>query len=501
MNKHEIQVRQKTDVVLAKSSKLMGLTNKILANRKSLAVAIKQSMWEKHPEMFEAMMFMKKHDILGKYVAMQKNDWLIELFHKVCDIDEFTKSGIWDHFNYFCRSTFSENKMVVENRDLLWENWEELVPSFAIRKGAKVDKEMFYRLLEDEGDEVFTHYYLDKMEFDWDLETMLKYKDRFSYGTCGSVYSAFEWSVEFYEAVKHKDADMILRLSMDGILSYELMEHLKHDLYWGAISGNSEMVWTPQMINTFGHLIDADSFNQAREQQVYNELEFDYISKPMYMGTHYTHKLKEMPKAWELVNWDAVNQSPERWSWTALSLNRTFKWSPQIESLFDIYGRWDFLSSNPQVPWNEPDFMRKFSHKLDRQELSRNEEFKWTKEYLLAHLDKKESSSWGGDSKYLCCFELTRNKAITSNKELFDIAYSMYDGEDSGASELLWGIFTSGGYEGLAKLLDADNVCRSRQERAAKMFAEMYPMTDFTLEDALETLQEINKRSVRKLTD
>ncbi|AXY03069.1 hypothetical protein D1115_19265 [Vibrio alfacsensis] len=492
MSKHEIQVRQKTDIVLAKSSKLMGLTNKILANRKSVAVAIKQGIWEKYPEMFEAMMFMENHDILGHYVAMQKNDWLIDLFHKVGDIEEVTKG---DTYHYFPLSmtTFSENKMVVENRDLLWEHWDKLSPYHALRKGAKVDKEMFYRLLDD-GEPVFEDYYLDLMEFDWDLQTLLKYKDRFSYKTYGSVYYAFEWSVEFYEAVKHKDANIIKYLSENGILSYELMEHLKHDLDWEAVSKNTKMEWTPQMINAFGHLIDADGINEARERHMYYEPVREYISKPMYKGTHYAHKFKEIPMPWELVDWEAVTQNPERWSWKALSMNCTFKWSSQIESLFDTYGNWHFLSSNSQVPWNEPNFMRKFSHKLDRNQLSQSESFKWTNEYILAHLDKEESSSLFGDSKYLCCFELTKNKAITSNKELFDIAYSMYDEKDSGADGLLWGIFTSGGYEGLAKWLDPNNKHSCRQ-RAAKMFAEMYPMTDLTLEDALETFQEIYKRS------
>lgn len=492
MNKYEIQVCQKTDIVLAKSSKLMGLTNKILANRKSVAVAIKQGIWEKHPDMFEAMMFMKNHNILDDYVAMQKNDWLIDLFYKVAGIEEVTKSDTY-HYLPLSMTTFSENKMVVENRDLLWEHWYELEPYFAISGGAKVDKEMFYRLLED-GEPVFEDYYIDLMEFDWDLETLLKYKDRFNYGSYESVYYAFEWPVEFYEVVKHKNANMIKPLSEDGILSYELMEHLKHDLDWKAVSNNWKIEWTPQMINAFGHLIDADGINHSRERHMYYEPVRDYIPKPMYKGTRYAHKFTEMPMPWELVNWEAVTQNPERWSWTALSMNRTFKWSPQIESLFDIYGDWFYLSSNPQVPWNEPDFMRKFSHKLNRLKLSQNESFKWTKEYLLAHLDKKESNSTFSDSKYLDCYYLTKNKAITSNKELFDIAYSMALEKDSGGDGLLWGIFTSGGYEGLAKWLDPDNK-HNCHKRAAKMFAEMYPMTDFTLEDALETFQEIYKRS------
>ncbi|PSU19328.1 hypothetical protein CTM97_20415 [Photobacterium phosphoreum] len=492
MNKHEIQVRQKTDIVLAKSSKLMGLTNKILANRKSVAVAIKQVIWEKHPEMFEAMMFMEKHNVLEQYVSMQQNDWLIELLHKCGNINEVIKDDIYHYFP-LCRSTFSKNKMVVENRDLLWEHWDKLSPYFAVSKGAKVDKEMFYRLLEDD-EKVFESHYIDRMEFDWDLETLLKYKDRFNYGSYGSVYSAFEWSVEFYEAVKHKDVDMIQSLSMVGNLSYELMEYLKHDLDWENVSSNEEIEWTPQMINAFGHLIDADDINRVRYYHMYRRKR-DYIPKSIYKGTHYAHKFKEIPFPWELVNWEAVAQTPERWFWRALSINCTFKWSPKIESLFDIYGDWNLLSSNPQVPWNEPNFMRKFSHKLNRNELSKSESFKWTKEYLLAHLDKKESSSSRGDSKYLCCYELTENKAITSDKELFDIAYSMYEEKDSAANDIAWGIFTSGGYEGLAKWLSSDSNMIDRRKYAAKMFAEMYPMTDFTLEDALKTFQEIIRRN------
>ncbi|MGI2091648.1 hypothetical protein ACRN96_03305 [Shewanella oncorhynchi] len=55
MNKHEIQVRQKTDIVLEKSSKLMGLTNKILANRNPVAVAIKQGILECRPDLVKVV--------------------------------------------------------------------------------------------------------------------------------------------------------------------------------------------------------------------------------------------------------------------------------------------------------------------------------------------------------------------------------------------------------------------------------------------------------------
>ncbi|GAB7230637.1 hypothetical protein VrSk94_43320 [Vibrio rotiferianus] len=86
MNKHEIQVRQKTDIVLAKSSKLMGLTNKILANRKSVAVAIKQGIIERRPDLVH--LFTKLHaqdtnegesgrvSTLSAYLAKAAEDWV-----------------------------------------------------------------------------------------------------------------------------------------------------------------------------------------------------------------------------------------------------------------------------------------------------------------------------------------------------------------------------------------------------------------------------------------
>ncbi|EGR1547588.1 hypothetical protein BBM25_10990 [Vibrio parahaemolyticus] len=84
MNKHEIQVRQKTDIVLAKSSKLKGLTNKILANRKSMAVAIKQGILERRPDLVkvvEKLHNIPKHDgltndLLQTYLASGAGSWV-----------------------------------------------------------------------------------------------------------------------------------------------------------------------------------------------------------------------------------------------------------------------------------------------------------------------------------------------------------------------------------------------------------------------------------------
>ncbi|HFI9804485.1 TPA: hypothetical protein ACGSUT_004584 [Vibrio parahaemolyticus] len=84
MSKHEIQVRQNTDIVLAKSSKLMGLTNKVLANRKSLAVAIKQGILERRPDLVkvvEKLHNIPKHDgltndLLQAYLASGAGSWV-----------------------------------------------------------------------------------------------------------------------------------------------------------------------------------------------------------------------------------------------------------------------------------------------------------------------------------------------------------------------------------------------------------------------------------------
>ncbi|EGQ8102980.1 hypothetical protein I7096_000214 [Vibrio parahaemolyticus] len=84
MSKHEIQVRQNTDIVLAKSSKLMGLTNKVLANRKSLAVAIKQGILERRPDLVkvvEKLHNIPKHDgltndLLQTYLASGAGSWV-----------------------------------------------------------------------------------------------------------------------------------------------------------------------------------------------------------------------------------------------------------------------------------------------------------------------------------------------------------------------------------------------------------------------------------------
>ena len=101
MNKHEIQVRQKTDIVLAKSSKLMGLTNKILASRKSLAVAIKQGILERRPDLVKVVekLWGESASRLSVYLLGTAGDW-------VNDVDWIEEKGghfIFSNPNYIIK--------------------------------------------------------------------------------------------------------------------------------------------------------------------------------------------------------------------------------------------------------------------------------------------------------------------------------------------------------------------------------------------------------------
>ncbi|WP_199454480.1 hypothetical protein [Vibrio owensii] len=344
MSKHEIQVRQKTDIVLAKSSKLMGLTNKILANRKSLAVAIKQSILERRPDLVKVVekLWGESASRLSVYLLGTAGDW-------VNDVDWLEEKG--DHF------IFSNSNYIIKD-----DTGFETSPSFYELKLLK--HEITPEQVKSSYKPVFIAYAACVGVISipsaigclsacskTDYETKSAWEMLFSYGAIDECWIDSEdgWMYE------HDLEDMIYFYGLAGNKNAEW----SHNLIWEIMNTKQEYSgkkWAVSMM--------------IRNPSIPQELKEEWFSHRTDIPCSTTHRGTEDFECMQRI---------------AFAEDKTKPWSTE----FIREHRWELvineLCSNEAVPWTKS-LIEEYIHQVNFHRLSRNKSVVWDEE-LLETLD------------------------------------------------------------------------------------------------------------------
>ena len=131
------------------------------------------------------------------------------------------------------------------------------------------------------------------------------------------------------------------RISEDYPLTKEMMKEYLHELNWTMVSRNSNINWTPELIQTFDNFIDWKEFSEcANEKLLCDEI---------------------------------IEQFKDKWDWAELSGNRNLKLS--YELLDKYIDRWNWGTIIEWRRWDSNndifslDFLKRYQDRIPVDEL------------------------------------------------------------------------------------------------------------------------------------
>jgi hypothetical protein len=441
MIKKEIAIKRSSEVTLAKTKNLLGITRKILAHSQSLVLSTKESRWINlalnHPEIMVALIskyYPLEGDVIENYTEqLGWNNWLgyedaaeAERQEAYREIGDLNHLSMWLIRDADCLLT---PDLLSSNTSLPWS--ESLIERF-------IDK--------------WDWRWLSKnISIPWSESLIERFKDKWDWRWL-SINTALPWSGSFVERYADKwhwawlssnaglpwSENFILRYAnkWDWVPVYDYCSFRgDYRVTDGYLSTNEAIPWSESLLERISDWPTIVCF----EHEHYDERFGDFLHNPaMPWPEKWLEHLVEHKYCWEYLSkkttlsWSVslILRYADMWHWKGLSENTALPWSEGLISRYADKWGWKELSVNKALPWSES-LIERYADKWDWIGLSENIVLPWSESLLARNANKWDWSrlscntalSWseGVIERYADKWDwesLSRNKSLPWSESL-----------------------------------------------------------------------------------
>jgi len=271
---------------------------------------------------------------------------------------------------------------------------------------------------------IWTEDLLDNFIDKWKWTSGIEFENN-KFFTGLSFNEALPWSKQFLEKYYHKLEWNNLSSLKTIPWSKDLITYFTEKWNWEILSRNSEITWTIDMIYKWENYISFHFFSWKG----YIAWPLDLIKKHEdefdWKGDEYGYSggLSSNPNLpWD--NEDFIEEYKRKIDWFGLCGYNHFPLRTIFIKKYKNYLNWDRLSSNSALPWSEK-LIDRYKEKWDWEALSENSSIPWTDKILLEY---KKKLNWNEGA-----FNLSNNEGIH-----FTLALLSKHAEKWETSEQIW---------------------------------------------------------------
>jgi hypothetical protein len=244
----------------------------------------------------------------------------------------------------------------------------------------------------------------------WTSELIIQYED-YWYWARLSRNESLPWSTQLIDQYENRwdwgtpsdeDFAMVYRgLSENEALPWDqnLLDRYIDRWGWDALSSNSGISWTPEMLERYQDFLWVD-INPVR-RRAYP----DILKNTTKLSKEDAFNIAGDPNIdWSL---DMLDRFKSDWFYPALSYNHTLPWSIELIERYKNLWHWSSLSENSGLPWSVG-LIEEYKELWDWSRLSKNSGLPWTAELIERY---KNLWDW---------VELSNNKNLPWSIEFWD---------------------------------------------------------------------------------
>ncbi|MBA6292835.1 hypothetical protein H4J58_13255 [Colwellia sp. MB3u-70] len=448
MIKKEIAIKRSSEVTLAKTKNLLGITRKILANSQSLVLSTQETRWINlalnHPEIMVAL--------ISKYYPLEGDV-----------IENYTEQLGWNNWpGYEDTRKAEEEECYRECGDIPPEMWRIenadclLTPDLLSSNTSLPWSESFIERFSDKWD---WRWLSKNTSLPWSESLIERFKDKWDWSRL-SLNTALPWSESFVERYAEKwhwmwlssntalpwSESFILRYAGKwhwfSVVTYEDFENGGVEPAGGYILTNEAIYWSEslleQIVSPFEYIYESDSpsldddFFERDYPWLGSFLErnyFNHICISLFSNTLLPCSEGFIVRYADRWDWEGlsgntalpwsegfIERYADKWGWCSLSCNTSLPWSELLIERYAAKWGWKGLSENTALPWSAS-LIERYAAKWGWKGLSENTALSWSETLIERYADK-----WDWES-------LSRNTSLPWSESLIERYADKWDWE------------------------------------------------------------------------